>query len=183
MDFNLSRKGNGNISFSFLIDETFNGRTNCENFCGAKGYELSNLSHRDFAESKESCTALLNTHIHCVPVIIQCFMIIAHWAVQVHSPQFLYAIYILYWQVSVQKGNFPYNDLLSLLANTFVERYEKTIKILLSLLLVFATEGVSQTINGLIPFVYTDRESLSARWVPKNSPMKTIYSVFCKQTN
>ena len=65
-------------SFSFLTGETFNGRTNCENFCGAKGYELVNLSHGDFAESKESCTALLNIHLHCVPVIIQCFMIIAH---------------------------------------------------------------------------------------------------------
>ena len=58
VDFNLSRKGNRNICFSFLIGETFNGRTNCENFCGATGYELANISHRDFAESKESCTAI-----------------------------------------------------------------------------------------------------------------------------
>ena len=74
-DFNLSRKGNRNISFSFLNGETFNGRTNCEKFWGAKGCELMNLSDRDLAESgKESCTALLNIHLNCVPVIIQCFI-------------------------------------------------------------------------------------------------------------
>ena len=68
-------------------------------------------------------------------------------------------------------------------AVTFVERYEKTIKRrqLLSLLLLFDGRCKSNHQRNSI-CLYTDRESLSARWVLSNHPMKTIYSVFCKQT-
>ena len=137
MDFNLSRKGNRNISFSFLTGETFNGRTNCENFCGAKGYELVNLSHRDLAESKESCTALLNTHLHCVPVIIQCFISLRTELCQyiVHSFCRQFTFHTDWSQLKREISRTMTFCLYY--ANTFVERYEKTVKILLSLLLVF----------------------------------------------
>ena len=51
------------LAFIFLIRESSRGETNCENFCEAS-YELVNLSHRDFAESKEF-RASLYTDLHC----------------------------------------------------------------------------------------------------------------------
>ena len=132
MDLNLSRKANRNISFSFLIGETFNGRTKCEHFCGAKGYELVNLSHGDFAESKESCTALLNTHLHCA----------CYYSLRTELCQ--YIVHSFCTQFTFHTDRFQLKREISrtmtfclYYAITFVERYEKTIKILLSLLLVF----------------------------------------------
>ena len=49
-------------------------------------------------------------------------------------------------------------------------------QILLNLLC--ATEAANQTINRM-PFVFTDRESFSDRWVLTNTPMKTIYYLQC----
>ena len=119
-------------SSSFLIGETFNGRTKCEHFCGAKGYELVNLSYGDFAESKESCTALLNTHLHCA----------CYYSLRTELCQ--YIIHSFCTQFTFHTDRFQLKREISrtmtfrlYYAITFVERYEKTIKILLSLLLVF----------------------------------------------
>ena len=133
MDFNLSRKGNRNISFSFLVGETFNGRTNCENFCGAKGYKLLNLSHRDFAESKESCTAIFTECLSLFNVL---------WSLRTELCQ--YIVHSFCKQFTFHTDRFQLKREISrtmtfclYYANTFVERYEKTTKILLSLFLVF----------------------------------------------
>ena len=56
-------KETGILAFVFLLRET----SRAKNISDAGGYELVNLSHRDYTESKESCTALSYTHLHCVP--------------------------------------------------------------------------------------------------------------------
>ena len=49
--------------------------------------------------------------------------------------------------------------------------------------LLCATESANQSINRM-PFVFTDRESLSDRSVLSNTPLKTnaMFAVFCKRT-
>jgi len=132
-----------------------------------------NLSHRDCPESKETCTALLYFHVHCVPVIIQCFMISAHWDVPVHSPQFLYAIYISYYKFELKREISRTMTFCLCYANTFIERYEKTLTDFTQF--AFSVRRKVQIKPLMDAIFYTDRESLSDRWVLSNTLMKTIY--------
>ena len=70
-------------------------------------------------------------------LIIQCYMISAHWAVPVHSPQFCTQFTFHTDRFQLKREISRTMTFCLYYANTFVERYEKTIKILLSLLLVF----------------------------------------------
>ena len=72
--------------------------TICENLCEAKVYELVSLSHRHFAESRDSNTTLLCTHRHRE---LYYSIFYDQWALSCTTPssQFLYAIYISCWLV------------------------------------------------------------------------------------
>lgn len=50
------------IFMFFLIVKISVVKTNCENIREAKAYELVSLSHKNFAESKESFTTFLYTY-------------------------------------------------------------------------------------------------------------------------
>ena len=102
--FNLSKKGNRMPAYIFSQSWNFRWRKKKTMTISLKQKPMNWwVSPRDISRNPymESCTALLYTHRHYRCLIIQYFMISAHWAVPVHSPQFLYAywLYISYWLV------------------------------------------------------------------------------------
>ena len=129
-----------------------------------KNYEfyllfLVSLSSDDFAESRESSTVLWFIHLHFVLHYL-IFIMGAHWAVPVHSLQFLSTIHsfmIVGYEREISRMNFRFSY-----ANQFVERYET------SLSLLCATVAANKTKPSSICFCW---ESFNNRWVLNTSPM------------
>ena len=127
MDFNSSRKRNRNISFSFLIRETFERGTNCENFCEAKGYEI--VSPTETLQNPRN--HISRCYILLFPVcLISLFIVL--WSVRTELCQ--YIVHSFCMQFTFHTDRFQLKREISqtmtfclYYVNTFVERYEKTL--------------------------------------------------------
>ena len=121
------------------------------------------LPSDDFAESRESSTVLSFIHLHFVLHYL-IFIMGAHWAVPVHSLQFLSTIHS-FMIVGVTKGKFPEWPFVFLMQ---ISSWKDTRKRITSLSLLCATVAANKTKPSSICFCW---ESFNNRWVLNTSPM------------
>ena len=156
-------------------------KNNCDNLSEAEAYDLVALRERFRG---------IHGIMYCVVVYSSSLSMLNHsifydqCALSCASPQStIFVLNLHFIMTCFEKGNFPNNDLLSLLIKQMHlwKDTRRQVQVLLSLLC--STEGANQTINRM-PFVFTGRESLSDRLVLSNTPLKTNakFAMFCKRT-
>ena len=118
------------LALIWLIREAFEGGNQLWTFLWSKRLWISESLRQRFhgIQAMIMYRVVIHSYSLCASFFNVRFIISAHWAEQVRSPQFLYAIYISYGVTFQLKREISRTLTFCLYyANKFVERYEKTI--------------------------------------------------------